>query len=77
VADPQATLAKFQTGEPVSHQEIEEATLYVLILQQTELEHLCNRLGMLLNAQGVEVPIAGGEPPGPNGGSEPIPRVEP
>ena len=68
VADPQATLAKFQAGEPVSRQEIEEATLYLLVLQTTELEHLCNRLGLLLNAQGVEVP-AGVEVPSPNGGS--------
>jgi hypothetical protein len=73
VADPQVTLAKFQAGEPLSHQELQEASLYLLILSTTELEHLCERLGMLLNAQGVEVPLAGGEAPSPNGGAEPSP----
>jgi hypothetical protein len=67
VADPQATLAKFQAGEPLSRQEIEEATLYVLLLQETELEHLCTRISLLLNAQGIEVPL--GEAPNPNGAS--------
>jgi hypothetical protein len=71
VADPQATLAKFQTGEPVSHQEIEEAMLYVLVLQQTELEHLCNRLGLLLNAQGIDVSVNSPEGPTLNGSTEP------
>lgn len=75
MADSQATFEKFRAGEPLSRQEIEETMLYVLALQLTELEHLCNRLTLLLNAQGVEVPIA--EAPGPNGGApEPIPRGE-
>ena len=71
MADPVAILVKFQSGEPLSHQELQEATLSVLLHAAEELEHVCNRLGLLLNAQGVDVSVVNPEAPSPNGGTEP------